>query len=95
MGELLGLEEVLREMHEREISCGVGTSPAAHISAWIEDCGGLRIAEFTQETIDGERFWPGRPDQIARWLKETADRLYGPPDEAVLMRADRFLLERK
>ena len=88
----LNLKDVLRELHAREINCGVIPTPPAHIRAFI-DLGNPRheIADFGQVTIGDEDFWAGEPDQIARWMKETADRLLEPPSEKQIEAARRFI----
>lgn len=91
--ERLSLEDVLRELHAREINCSVIPAPPAHIRAFV-DIGNARrkMADFGQVTIGDEDFWAaGQPDQIARRMKETADGLLGPPSEKQVEAARRFL----
>jgi hypothetical protein len=71
--ESLSLEAVLRELAERKICCGILTTARNTVLVWLARDG---------EVIEGaEHMMPlssNMPDLIARWLKDTADRLYGP-----------------
>lgn len=90
------LDDVLHELSRRGILCGMATLPGGDIRAWIEVDGAL---------VEGVDFEPSQEvsDQIAFWLKETADRVYGLrprrvygvlPDNVVDARS-RFLRRRR
>jgi hypothetical protein len=92
--ERLNLEDILRELHGRGINCGVATSPPANIRAWIQFGAAERnIVDFSQEIVGDALFWAGEQDQIARWLKETADRLFGPPSAEDVAASRSFVVD--
>lgn len=66
----LGLDDVLLDLCARGIQCGVATMPGGSMRAWIEVDGVLIEGHFEAS--------PTASDQIASWLKETADGLHGP-----------------
>ena len=64
------LDDVLHELTGRAILCGMATLPGGNIRAWIEVDGAL---------VEGVDFDPSGvvSDEVASWLKETADRIHG------------------
>lgn len=84
MSEPLSLEAVLRELAERKICCGILTTARNTVLVWLARDG---------EVIEGaEHMMPlssNMPDLIARWLKDTADRLYGPAPPGLSRRSRR------
>ena len=78
------IDDVLRDLSHRGIECGLATLPGGRIRTWIEVDGAL---------IEGNDFEAANDvsDQVAQWLMETADSVYGAlPDNVVDARA-RFM----
>lgn len=88
------MDDVLQDLCERGIQCGMATMPSREIRAWIEVDG-----ELIEERVEPS---PRVSDQIAFWLRENADRIHGEdPDllrgvlsDNVVDARSRFLMRR-
>ena len=84
MSEPLSLEAVLRELAERKICCGILTTSSNTVLVWLARDG--QVLEGAEHMLP---LSSNVPDQIARWLKETADRLCGPAPSGRARRSNR------
>ena len=69
----LSLEAVLRDLARQKICCGILTTANDTVLVWLARNG--QLVEGAEYTLP---LRSKTPDQIARWLRKTANRLYGP-----------------
>ena len=78
------IDEVLRDLSQRGIECGLATLPGGRVRTWIDVDGILIEGDDFEATHEAS-------DKIAQWLQETAEAVFGRlPDNVVDARA-RFM----